>query len=466
MGACHHGGQPEQVLNLFAAMERMDLTPSVVAYNLALSACSSKQRANGISDWPLALEIIRSMRAKGTAPNDRSYALALRACARGQQCGAVLQLIDSMTADALGPSVYCMSVAMDACEKAGEWEQTLRLFRAVKTPNLISFTTAMKACGRGGQSDTVVELLDQMVALDVKPDLWCFNGAIAAVAIGPKPAEAAALFTRLLDSGIRPNVLTFGCVLCAYEKAGMHAEAFALLGEMRQNFRVKPTLQCYTSVMQAFCAAGDIKSGLALLSAVEREVSPVDLSKSYPLHRALQVGCEAIGDERKAARVQESMDKHKVVIRRPFAKARVSGESRTFVNDGNADAANVGKVATHLERRMAYTPQYHALPWGFRSKGKSLEQQRKSLMGRAEKRAFIALLAANCTAPNLEIAVNFKVCADCHSFLKAASTMIGAKSIVVREPRLTHTMQNGKCLCGDCWRFDEALRPSGVSDST
>ena len=77
-------------------------------------------------------------------------------------------------------------------------------------------------------------------------------------------------------------------------------------------------------------------------------------------------------------------------------------------------------------------------------------------MQHAEKKAFVALLEANSDAPTMEIAINFRVCADCHSFLKAASTMIGPRTIVVREPRLTHVMERGDCSCAGCPEVHEA----------
>ena len=53
----------------------------------------------------------------------------------------------------------------------------------------------------------------------------------------------------------------------------------------------------------------------------------------------------------------------------------------------------------------------------------------------------------------LELSVNFKMCADCHAFFKAASTLIG-RQVLVREPSLTDVFGEGECTCGDRWRWE------------
>ena len=55
----------------------------------------------------------------------------------------------------------------------------------------------------------------------------------------------------------------------------------------------------------------------------------------------------------------------------------------------------------------------------------------------------------------IELSVNFKMCADCHAFFKGASALLG-RQLVVREPSLTHIFDGGDCSCGDRWRCHRA----------
>ena len=86
----------------------------------------------------------------------------------------------------------------------------------------------------------------------------------------------------------------------------------------------------------------------------------------------------------------------------------------------------------------------------------------RSVQGHAEKLMLADLLAREEKqhkdtglrhSKQIELSVNFKVCADCHAFFKGASALIG-RQVIVREPSLTHIFGGGDCACGDRWRWE------------
>jgi hypothetical protein len=99
---------------------------------------------------------------------------------------------------------------------------------------------------------------------------------------------------------------------------------------------------------------------------------------------------------------------------------------------------------------FGYPTQLQALPFGFTAIS-SERHQTSSLRTHAEKRALAELIRK----PNavLEMTINFKMCADCHKFMKSASRVY-EKGIIVEEPRLRHKFQGGSCSCLDDWRWE------------
>ena len=86
----------------------------------------------------------------------------------------------------------------------------------------------------------------------------------------------------------------------------------------------------------------------------------------------------------------------------------------------------------------------------------------RSLQGHAEKLMLVDLLAREEKqskdtglrhSEQMELSVNFKMCADCHAFFKAASVLLG-HHVIVRERTLTHIFDEGECACGDRWRWE------------
>ena len=97
-------------------------------------------------------------------------------------------------------------------------------------------------------------------------------------------------------------------------------------------------------------------------------------------------------------------------------------------------------------------PQVHALPMGFVREATRDEQER-SLREHAEKRALAELLRRG--SDDLSIRISFKVCADCHLFLKSAAALF-KRRIRVHEPSLLHDFdEGGDCSCKDEWKWQE-----------
>ena len=119
------------------------------------------------------------------------------------------------------------------------------------------------------------------------------------------------------------------------------------------------------------------------------------------------------------------------------------------------------ELCVRLGRSRRYRPVFEALPYAF-SRTVRRPMMVRSLQSHAEKLMLADLLAREEKqskdaglrhSEEIEVSVNFKMCADCHAFFKGASTLIG-REMIVREPSLTHTFEGGECTCGDRWRWE------------
>ena len=120
------------------------------------------------------------------------------------------------------------------------------------------------------------------------------------------------------------------------------------------------------------------------------------------------------------------------------------------------------KLWVRVGRSCRYKPVFAALPYAFTRTARRNEMVR-SLQGHAEKLMLADLLAREEKqskdaglrhhSEEIELSVNFKMCADCHAFFKGASALID-RQVIVRERTLTHIFDGGHCACGDRWRWE------------
>ena len=191
--------------------------------------------------------------------------------------------------------------------------------------------------------------------------------------------------------------------------------------------------------------------------------------------------CRTVFDG-KVDRVQTAMSQRGLSAVAAIARSTYGGEELRYTNadrytkDGKI--SEIGLAAQELwvglRRSRKYKPVFEALPYAF-SRTARRPAMVRSLQGHAEKLMLADLLAREekqskdtglRNGEQIEISVNFKMCADCHAFFKGVSALIG-RQVTVREPSLTHVFDVGVCACGDSWRWETRIAfPSPQEDET
>ncbi|CAM9780566.1 unnamed protein product, partial [Hapterophycus canaliculatus] len=349
--------------------------PDVVSYSAAITACGNS------GEWRRALALLRVMREQGVPPNVVSYNAAAHACVGGRRRnresrlndasanakppGAekdgwvlILDLMAEMREEGVDADVFTFSTAITACGNAGEWEQALVLLeemgealeqqqlqavdetqqrrRRPAAPDVVSVNAAIAACGRAGQWERALDLLDRMTAramggptgsvgmsrngdgLGGSPrngggsmaassaaihlgargsagnvsrdagkagaarsglawpaaDSVSFNSAMEACAIAGRWREGVELLPRMLEVGVRPNVCSYAAHLACLRAGGLWERALLVLEEMsagREGGGVKPDLGCYAAVMSTLGEVGKWEQALDLLRLLQRQ---------------------------------------------------------------------------------------------------------------------------------------------------------------------------------------------------
>jgi len=227
-------GQWRQSLELLDAVPKTvpGLQPNAYCYSAAIKGCMLGRQGR------LARQLLGVMKCKGVPPNLVCVNGALSASARCGEWTEALDLLHSMTQSyGLEPDVYSYAAALDACDKAGQWEAALRLLASMRgsddsgggsgdiigglncssltgtgvsnggssssvgvRPNAHCYAAAIGACGRGGQWQKALELLDVVKkATGLPPNVVCWNVAASACRFAGEWQAAVALLNRMAD---------------------------------------------------------------------------------------------------------------------------------------------------------------------------------------------------------------------------------------------------------------------------
>ncbi|KAK9161733.1 hypothetical protein Syun_008074 [Stephania yunnanensis] len=124
-------------------------------------------------------------------------------------------------------------------------------------------------------------------SLDKKVFVW--NAILGGLALHSRGKEAVGLFLEMLDSGTKPNEITFICVLSACSHSGLVDEGLEIFQSMEADHNVRPTLEHYGCMVDLLGRAG-------LLNDARRLVETMPMEVDGNVLRALLGACRIHGD--------------------------------------------------------------------------------------------------------------------------------------------------------------------------
>jgi pentatricopeptide repeat protein len=92
----------------------------------------------------------------------------------------------------------------------------------------ITYNATISACEKGGQWETAVDLLAEMRARGIEPDVITYSATISACEKGGQWEKAVELFEEMRARGIVPNVITYNATIEACMAANEHEHAVRL----------------------------------------------------------------------------------------------------------------------------------------------------------------------------------------------------------------------------------------------
>lgn len=393
----------------------------------------------------------------------------------------------------------------------GEDEEALRLFKLALIKELdvndFTFSSVIRVCG----NSTFLELGKQIHGLCLKmsydsssfvgsslislyskcglieaayrvfdeihvKNLGMWNAMLIACAQHAHTDKAFHLFKLMEYSGMKPNFITFLCVLYACSHAGLVKEGKHYFELMKQ-YGIEPGDQHYASVVDLLGRAGKLHEAVTII----REM-PIQPTES--VWGALLTGCRIHGNTELAAYAAD----------RVFELGPVSPGLHVLLSNAYASAGRFEEAAKarkmlrdrgmKKETGLSWVEEgnrVHTFTAGDRSHSKSMEIYKKldELEDEIERAGYVAdtsfvlqevdgsekklairyhserlaIAFALITFPSerpIRVMKNLRVCGDCHTAIKFMSKCSG-RVIILRDNNRFHRFDDGKCSCGDYW---------------
>ncbi|KAI9380238.1 hypothetical protein POPTR_016G053500v4 [Populus trichocarpa] len=307
-------------------------------------------------------------------------------------------------------------------------------------------------------------------------NLGMWNAMLIACAQHAHTKEAFDLFTKMENAGMRPNFITFLCVLYACSHAGLVEEGKKYFALMKK-YEIEPGTQHYASMVDLLGRAGKLQEALSVIKGMPTEPTEsvwgafitgcrihgnTDLA-AFAADKVFELGAVSSGlhvmlsNAYAAAGRYEDAAKARKMLRDRGVKKETG---LSWIEEGNRVHKFAAGDRFHVRMKEIYQKLEdlgeemeragYVADTSFVLREVGSEEKNQTIRYHSERLAIAFGLISIPLGRPIRIMKNLRVCGDCHNAIKFISKLSG-RVIIVRDNNRFHRFEDGKCSCADYW---------------
>ena len=373
---------------------------------------------------------------------------------------------DSFTLVSVIPALAELSVTRQA-----KWMHGL-VIRNCLDKNVFVMTALVDMYAKCGAIRTARKIFDTMEERHVTT--W--NAMIDGYGTHGLGKDAVELFNDMQKGTIKPNDITFLCIISACSHSGLVQEGLCFFSSMKEDYGLEPAMDHYGAMVDLLGRAGQLNKAWDFIQKMPVEPGITVFGAmlgACKIHKNVELGEKAAKklfelnpDEGgyhvllsniyatasmwdKMAKVRTMMEKTGLQKTPGCSLVELKNEVHSFYS-GSTIHPQSKRIYDFLEtlgediKAAGYVPDTNSIH--------DVEDDVKMqlLNSHSEKLAIAFGLLNTSPGTTIHIRKNLRVCGDCHNATKYISLVTG-REIIVRDMHRFHHFKNGTCSCGDYW---------------
>lgn len=185
------------------------------------------------SDPNKALKLYSSLMFEGLTPNCFTFTSVIASVANIASLGVGEQVHGGIIRRGLEFNLGVANALIDMYAKCGSILSSYKIFDAMDSKNVVSWTSMMIAYGSHGQGEEAIALFDKMVQSGVRPDRIVFVAVLNACSHTGLVDEGLKYFRAMVNIyNIHPDQWIYGCIVDLLGRAGRLKEAYEIIETM------------------------------------------------------------------------------------------------------------------------------------------------------------------------------------------------------------------------------------------
>ncbi|XP_057847951.1 pentatricopeptide repeat-containing protein At4g21065 [Cryptomeria japonica] len=390
----------------------------------------------------MALEVFKEMQSAGVEPNAATFTSVLPACAKLGALEQGINIHKKISERRISSDIVLANALINMYAKCGSILQARELFDKMPHPDVVSWTGMIAGYAMNGSSKDALKLFELMKRSEIKPDHISFVCVLFACIHAGLVDEGCKYFNQMSDSHcIIPTIDHYVCMIDILGRAGYLEESI--------NFIIKMPFKPDVAVWMSLLSTCRAHKNIGLGEFVTMFLCDMDPQNPAPCVLLSNIYAE-LGRWDDVRKVRKLM-KDREISKRP-------GCSWIEVHQ-KVHAFHAGD-RSHPQTRDIYA-KLDSLSWEMKAEGyipdtrpvlNDVEDEEKKFLvcHHSEKLAIAFGLLNMLPRTTIRVVKNLRVCADCHTAIKYISKIV-AREIFVRDANRFHHFKLGQCSCGDYW---------------
>ncbi|KAL8151964.1 hypothetical protein V2J09_021772 [Rumex salicifolius] len=386
--------------------------------------------------------LVSEMLNSGIKPNDFTFAAILKACADQAAENVGKEVHGHMLKVDFNPHSFAGSALVHLYAKCGNIKNALEVFKGMMKPDLVSWTSLISGYAQHGQPEEALDLFERLLQSGVRPDHVTFVGVLSACTHAGLVDKGIEYFESIKNKhGLTPTAEHYACLIDLLSRSGQFKEAEDYIKSMP----MKPDKFLWASLLGG-CR---IHKNVELAERAANELFNIEPENAATYTTLANIYASA-GCWDEVASVRKLMDDRKVVKKPGLSWIEHKRQVHFFLvgDTSHPKYKEIDEFLTKMWMKMkeeGYVPATDFVLHDIEE-----EQKEHNLSYHSEKLAVAFGIISTSPGTLIKVYKNLRTCVDCHNAIKFISR-IAERRIIVRDSNRFHCFENGICSCQDFW---------------
>ncbi|KAF3773314.1 Pentatricopeptide repeat-containing protein [Nymphaea thermarum] len=432
------------LIAMYSKCKRMDLAAEIfkklhkktlVSWNAIISGYTQNDQVNE------ALHLFSEMQKKNLKPDSFTLVSIIPAFANLSVLRTSKWVHGHAIRLCLHRNVYVVTALIDMYAKSGSIKIARKLFDMTDERHVTTWNAMIEGYGTHGFGKEAVSLFNQMKMTPVKPNDVTFLCLLSACGHSGLVDEGRQFFNSMSrDYGLTPHMDHYATMVDLLGRAGLLDEAWDFI----QAMPMEPGISVFGALLGACKIHKNVELGEKAATRLF-ELEPEE-GGYFVLLANIYATASMWGA---AARVRNMMEKKGIQKMPGCTLIQLKNEVHTFYS-GSTSHPQTELIYKALEELMVKIKAAGYVPDTNSAHDVEDYVKEQLLNTHSEKLAIAFGLINTSPGTTVHIRKNLRVCGDCHTATKFISKVTN-REIIVRDMHRFHHFKDGYCSCGDYW---------------